>query len=1581
MPEIKNNFLKGKMNQDLDSRILPQGEYREAINLLISRSEGATVGEFENILGNTSVGTISTTQTLSVIGHFIDETNSRVYIFVTDFDDDDPFSRAPSSGTGSNQKIIEFDLNNPGSPNTLVSGYFLNLNKSFPIYGVNLLEELLFWTDNYNQPRRINITTARNNSSAYTKEMQISVAKYYPFDPLIPLERQTVTTGTSPDDTTIVLSTGNTNIKVGDIVTDNDKTDFTGLVIGNSTPPVKVTQIIDQAATTFKVSPAVSTGTVPSGTKLDFSRTSMKNQHAVNLSNHSQQTIDVIVNAGSGGTSSDRTGTPSVIRILDATTSGGTGPVLGGVPRVGDIITNVTSPNNIPNPTNPTANCDFNVRVASVNITNVAGDPSPDPGQWSITCDVDATFNGALTGFSATDVIQIAPNPDYNSSFSGDSKFLEDRFIRFSYRFKFNDNEYSLMAPFSQIMFIPKQYGQFGLGQIDTTLDGINNYYQDEVDAYNSTILNWFENDIDTIGLKIPLPDTLVNLSSIYNIKKIDILYKESDGQAIQVLDSIPINDIVAGDIETISWNDDQHGLSDQLYYDYSYESNKPYKTLPANQTIRVYDKVPIKALGQESIGNRIVYGNYTERMTPPSSINYEASYQDRDVQWSDYATEYPYHTVKQNRTYQVGFVLADKYGRQSDVILSTNDAKAGTKGSSVYVPYRSSGEASTSPVIDWWGTALTLRLYEALGEAINNTAGQPGLYREDKWVKSVSIISAGSAVYELNRTYPVTASGPGQSGTGMTVRVTGVTGGTPTVGSVSSVAIMTAGTGYVVGEDWLIEDGVGIDAEINIDEVGEANPLGWYSYKVVVKQQQQEYYNCFFPGFINGLPINDKIWNKVPRNTAIPTSPGSDPIETYRGKMFFASLLTENINKIPRALVEIGPTDTEYNSDEQLYIRINNPNASSSAGVRNLQYYPGQLVQDVLNIATIRDTELQSIPFVPFSISPDPNSVAPIPVGTAGGYVYNGSYPAGDQGEYGSTVRYAPTGTDAAAGIAVKTPTGSIPWGDVADKAPFFQGDEDPFTIKVDQVGNYDNPVGAIVCGGPLFTAVPHDSNYAGGTRTMQPSLSVAETKPVFSRLDIFWESTQSGKLEELNSAINSNDNAAVGLTSTTGSFAESTGVSTSIGPAFKFLDGSGAVMSNIVGAPTITNVYRQNDISKTNISPAPFSVATVIANTEYQIQTGATAADSTFWYGVNSNNTPSSDVYIFDLQVESTASPTNDIRNIPAALTLTLTNVIPCIKHTSVSGTAISTGCGGSGAYDLTAAGVGPTVEATNIVQLYGTNGSVRSTDSDYTQDLVWKLGSIIPGKLGSLSDFSIDSTGLITSNTIMTAFGNYGLTVTLTDVNDTGSNKLTATANIVWVAGAEYAPKIIGTGNTLAGSPGVMPYDKKGEWRFTNDTYSLGTATAIGYPTGWSTATWVYNSQVEYNTDFGTSCRADLFQGAITIKPIFKNTSTAPGDASIFYTIQYRANSGVTWTNIDTAAGSTDTWAATDPYKQFTRATTGAGQEDATYKFDQIGEYRVVTTQPSGSGASVMTFTVDFQDGNQAGAPPFVSGPCTP
>ena len=51
MAKVQNTFLKSKMNKDLDARILPNGEYRDAQNAQISKSESANVGNLENILG------------------------------------------------------------------------------------------------------------------------------------------------------------------------------------------------------------------------------------------------------------------------------------------------------------------------------------------------------------------------------------------------------------------------------------------------------------------------------------------------------------------------------------------------------------------------------------------------------------------------------------------------------------------------------------------------------------------------------------------------------------------------------------------------------------------------------------------------------------------------------------------------------------------------------------------------------------------------------------------------------------------------------------------------------------------------------------------------------------------------------------------------------------------------------------------------------------------------------------------------------------------------------------------------------------------------------------------------------------------------------------------------------------------------------------------------------------------------------------------------------------------------------------------------------------------------------------------
>ena len=52
MPELKRDFRRGKMNKDLDERLVPNGEFRDALNIQVAGSEASEVGSAQNILGN-----------------------------------------------------------------------------------------------------------------------------------------------------------------------------------------------------------------------------------------------------------------------------------------------------------------------------------------------------------------------------------------------------------------------------------------------------------------------------------------------------------------------------------------------------------------------------------------------------------------------------------------------------------------------------------------------------------------------------------------------------------------------------------------------------------------------------------------------------------------------------------------------------------------------------------------------------------------------------------------------------------------------------------------------------------------------------------------------------------------------------------------------------------------------------------------------------------------------------------------------------------------------------------------------------------------------------------------------------------------------------------------------------------------------------------------------------------------------------------------------------------------------------------------------------------------------------------------
>ena len=85
MAEVRNVFVKSKMNKDLDERLIPNNEYRDALNIAVSRSEASDVGALESILGNTKVTSNEYDGAGEVIGYFVDDANSLVYYFKTDW--------------------------------------------------------------------------------------------------------------------------------------------------------------------------------------------------------------------------------------------------------------------------------------------------------------------------------------------------------------------------------------------------------------------------------------------------------------------------------------------------------------------------------------------------------------------------------------------------------------------------------------------------------------------------------------------------------------------------------------------------------------------------------------------------------------------------------------------------------------------------------------------------------------------------------------------------------------------------------------------------------------------------------------------------------------------------------------------------------------------------------------------------------------------------------------------------------------------------------------------------------------------------------------------------------------------------------------------------------------------------------------------------------------------------------------------------------------------------------------------------------------------------------------------------------
>jgi len=147
--DLVKTFVKGRMNKSLDERLIPDGEYIDAMNVRVGSTELTDVGSLENTKGNVKISNILYNDepldpTATCIGAFQDGVNDTIYWFI----------HSPADGV---DMIVSMNVESGFTVYHVVSTSVLNFSRQNLINGVNKVEDLLFFTDGYNPPRKINV--------------------------------------------------------------------------------------------------------------------------------------------------------------------------------------------------------------------------------------------------------------------------------------------------------------------------------------------------------------------------------------------------------------------------------------------------------------------------------------------------------------------------------------------------------------------------------------------------------------------------------------------------------------------------------------------------------------------------------------------------------------------------------------------------------------------------------------------------------------------------------------------------------------------------------------------------------------------------------------------------------------------------------------------------------------------------------------------------------------------------------------------------------------------------------------------------------------------------------------------------------------------------------------------------------------------------------------------------------------------------------------------------------------------------------------------------------------------------------
>ena len=715
MPQLNKGFSKSKMNKDFDERIVPTGEYRDALNIQISASDGSDVGSAQTVMGNVLISAGMVPSGSCCVGSIASDKEDKIYYLVAgprfqantmNFQPDGVWKdyiieydvktevfkyvfvdiyRAhfttitPSVGrtqfvssfvnpmsnlrkemlingfdTAGNHIIISdssqqteitavdaasssidiyslsVDYNNfPIGVNTLfkcTSKRLLNFiaydkfgNKNVNhITGINIIDGMLFWTDNIHEPKKINI------------------------------KRSIAGTGGSvelPSNVSIVFDGDNADYHTRLCITPDKHNPLRVKRRSLSTP----WYTYEENITVIKKYPRTPPRLVMS-------------KHENSRVDANGDPIDVF------STSNGISGLPaapgfdnSFSIILGSQSS---------IKNPGDSLGDIYTDNNV------------DWRIGDIILFNQQQEVNSAEGftEHDIRATVTSTSGPGTNGpffFTIQSIDREAIDEEqklWNLRLEERKPMFEFKFVRFAYRYKYEDGEYSTFSPWSEPAFLPGEYDflpkkGFNLGMTNRLRElKITNYVVEDSER----------------------PQDII---------EIDLLYKDESSPNVYTIESIKLTDGWTAEGEYL-WPDVLNNganiiSSDNKRGEYKVTSELIHATVPSNQLLRQWDNVPRKALAQTISGNRLIYGNYVQNfdltndrhskaikpiinvslfaidapLNDPDGSGLEDSFSVGGTTGNLEGFAKPGKTCRSLRTYQVGVVYGDEYGRETPVL------------------------------------------------------------------------------------------------------------------------------------------------------------------------------------------------------------------------------------------------------------------------------------------------------------------------------------------------------------------------------------------------------------------------------------------------------------------------------------------------------------------------------------------------------------------------------------------------------------------------------------------------------------------------------------------------------------------------------------------------------------------------------------------------------------------------------------------------------------------------------------------------------------------------------------------------